>query len=162
MIAVVQRCRSASVRVAGEIVGQLRGPCGLVVLLGVEVGDTADQADRMAHKLAKLRIFEDPNGKMNLALPDVGGSLLVISQFTLLGDCSGGNRPSFVRAARPEHAEPLFERCVAQLRASQLPVETGRFRTDMKVELLNDGPVTLVVHIPPEAQRTGEELPDGS
>jgi D-tyrosyl-tRNA(Tyr) deacylase len=147
MIAVVQRCRSASVRVADEVVGQLRGPRGLVVLLGVEVGDTLEQADRMAQKLAKLRIFEDANGKMNLALTDVGGSLLVISQFTLLGDCSGGNRPSFVRAARPEHAEPLFERCVGQLRAMELPVETGRFRTEMQVALVNDGPVTLLVEV---------------
>lgn len=154
MRAVVQRCARGSVSVRGEVVGALGARGGLVVLLAVEVGDGPDEARKMADKLARLRIFEDGDGKMNLAVGDVGGSLLVISQFTLAGDCSGGNRPSFVRAARPEVAEPLVDAVVARLRAAQpdghaLAVETGRFRTEMKVELLNDGPVTIVLDVAP-------------
>ncbi|MFM7260826.1 MAG: D-aminoacyl-tRNA deacylase [bacterium] len=154
MRAVVQRCARGSVTVDGTVVGALGPRGGLVVLLGVEVGDGTDEASKMADKLAKLRIFEDASGKMNLAIGDVGGSLLVISQFTLAGDCSGGNRPSFVRAARPEVAEPLVEAVVARLRAPLptghgIEVETGRFRTEMKVDLLNDGPVTIVLDVQP-------------
>lgn len=151
MRAVIQRCRRASVQVDGEVVGALGDHGGLAVLLGIEVGDTSTEAVRIAEKLAKLRIFEDSAGKMNLSVADVGGSLLVISQFTLAGDCSGGNRPSFVRAARPEVAEPLVARVVEELRSSGLHVETGRFRTEMKVELLNDGPVTIVLDVTPNA-----------
>ena len=148
MIAVVQRCSRGEVRVAGDLVGQLTGAGGLVALVGVEVGDTELDAGRLAEKLVKLRIFEDSAGKMNLSVTDVGGSALVISQFTLAGDCSGGNRPSFVRAARPEAAEPLFERVVARMRELGLPVETGRFRTEMQVDIVNNGPVTIILRVP--------------
>jgi D-tyrosyl-tRNA(Tyr) deacylase len=147
MIAVVQRCSRGEVRVAGERVGALQERGGLVVLLGVEVGDGSAQAQKMADKIAKLRVFEDTAGKMNLALSDMGGSVLVISQFTLAGDCSGGNRPSFIAAARPEVAEPLVTEVVDRIRALGLHVETGRFRTEMKVDILNDGPVTLILKI---------------
>lgn len=150
MIAVAQRCSRGEVRVSGERVGALADAGGLVVLLGVEVGDGPAEAERMADKIVRLRIFEDAGGKMNLAAADVGASFLVISQFTLAGDCAGGNRPSFVRAARPEHAEPLFESVVARMRATGARVETGRFRTEMEVDLVNDGPVTLIVRV--EAQ----------
>ena len=147
MIAVVQRCSRGEVRVGGDRVGALGERGGLVVLLGVETGDTIDHARKMGDKLIKLRIFEDGDGKMNLAVAEVGGSILVISQFTLAGDCSGGNRPSFVRAARPEAAEPLVNEVVARIADSGLAVETGRFRTEMKVDILNDGPVTLIVRV---------------
>ena len=150
MIAVVQRCSRGEVRVSGERVGALQERGGLVVLLGVEVGDQPAQAQKMADKIAKLRIFEDAAGKMNLAVADVGGSVLVISQFTLAGDCSGGNRPSFIAAARPEAAEPLVVEVVERIRSAGLHVETGRFRTEMKVDILNDGPVTLIVRVPNE------------
>lgn len=151
MIAVVQRCSRGEVRVAGARVGALGDTGGLVVLLGVEVGDGESEAMKMADKIVKLRIFEDAAGKMNLAAPDVGASFLVISQFTLAGDCSGGNRPSFVAAARPEAAEPLFEKVVARMRAGGHAVETGRFRTEMQVDILNDGPVTLIVRVEPSS-----------
>ncbi len=147
MIAVVQRCSRGEVRVGGDRVGALGERGGLVVLLGVETGDTIEHARKMGDKLIKLRIFEDGDGKMNLAVAEVGGSILVISQFTLAGDCSGGNRPSFVRAARPEAAEPLVNEVVARIAESGLAVETGRFRTEMKVDILNDGPVTLIVRV---------------
>ena len=150
MIAVVQRCSRGEVRVSGERVGALQERGGLVVLLGVEVGDQPPQAQKMADKIAKLRIFEDAAGKMNLAVADVGGSVLLISQFTLAGDCSGGNRPSFIAAARPEAAEPLVAEVVERIRAAGLHVETGRFRTEMKVDILNDGPVTLILRVPNE------------
>ncbi|MEY2714835.1 MAG: hypothetical protein RIT24_1178, partial [Planctomycetota bacterium] len=129
MIAVVQRCSRGEVQVAGERVGALRERGGLVVLLGIEVGDERAHAQKMADKIAKLRVFEDAAGKMNLALADVGGSVLLISQFTLAGDCSGGNRPSFISAARPEAAEPLVTEVVDRIRSLGLHVETGRFRT---------------------------------
>jgi D-tyrosyl-tRNA(Tyr) deacylase len=148
MIAVVQRCSHGEVRVDGERVGALRERGGLVVLLGVEVGDDRAHAQKMADKIAKLRVFEDAAGKMNLALSDVGGSVLVISQFTLAGDCSGGNRPSFTAAARPEAAEPLVNEVVERIRSLGLHVETGRFRTEMKVDILNHGPVTLIIRVP--------------
>lgn len=148
MLAVVQRCSRGEVRVAGERVGALQERGGLVVLLGVEVGDQHAQAQKMADKIAKLRIFEDAAGKMNLALADIGGSVLVISQFTLAGDCSAGNRPSFITAARPEAAEPLVTEVVERIRSLGLHVETGRFRTEMKVDILNDGPVTLIIRVP--------------
>jgi D-tyrosyl-tRNA(Tyr) deacylase len=152
MIAVVQRCSRGEVRVAGARVGALGGNGGLVVLLGVEVGDGEAEAAKMADKIAKLRIFEDAAGKMNLSAADVGASFLVVSQFTLAGDCSGGNRPSFVSAARPESAEPLFESVVARMRSAGHTVETGRFRTEMEVDIVNDGPVTLIVRVDPQAR----------
>ncbi|MFM7134531.1 MAG: D-aminoacyl-tRNA deacylase [Planctomycetota bacterium] len=145
MIAVVQRSSRGEVRVAGEPVGRLVGRGGLTVLLGVEVGDGAAQAEKMADKISKLRIFEDDAGKMNLSVADAGGSVLVVSQFTLAGDASGGNRPSFINAARPEAAEPLVDAVVARIRANGLHVETGRFRTEMEVELVNAGPVTIIL-----------------
>jgi D-tyrosyl-tRNA(Tyr) deacylase len=148
MIAVVQRCSRGEVRVDGESVGSLLAKGGLVVLVGVETDDSAGHARKLGDKIAKLRIFEDDAGKMNRSVQDVGGSVLLISQFTLAGDCAGGNRPSFTRAARPERAEPLFDAVVAAVRATGLVVATGRFRTDMKVDILNDGPVTLILRVP--------------
>lgn len=155
MIAVVQRCRRGAVRVAGEEVGALGATGGLVVLLGVEVGDGAREAARMADKLAKLRIFEDGSGRMNRSVAEAGGSVLVVSQFTLAGDTRGGNRPSFTQAARPESAEPLVARVVDEIRRTGLEVATGRFRTEMEVDLLNDGPVTLIVRVDPPGSAGG-------
>ena len=143
MRAVVQRVSRASVTVAGEIVGEIAR--GFLVLLGVAEGDTTDDADYLAQKIAGLRVFEDPEGKMNLALADVGGAMLVVSQFTLMGDCRKGRRPGFDRAARPEVADPLYQRFVAQVRELGLTVATGKFQAQMDVELVNDGPVTLLV-----------------
>ena len=144
MIAVVQRVREASVTVAGEVVGAVAH--GLCVLLGVERGDDDARAVAMAAKLAKLRIFVDDAGKMNRSVVDVGGAVLVVSQFTLAGDTSGGNRPSFVDAAPPEVAAPLYMRVVEGMRTTfGLAVATGRFRTSMEVHIVNDGPVTLIV-----------------
>jgi D-tyrosyl-tRNA(Tyr) deacylase len=147
MIAVVQRCSRAEVRVGGARVGALGERGGLTVLLGIEVADTAEQAKRMADKLAKLRVFEDAQGKMNLAAGEVGATVLVVSQFTLAGDTSGGNRPSFTNAARPEAAEPLVTAVVEAIRRHGLSVETGRFRTEMEVDLVNQGPITLIVRV---------------
>ena len=138
MRAVVQRVSSASVTVDGEQVASIGR--GLVVLLGVSAGDGEAEADRVAAKLEALRVFEDNAGKMNLSVRDVGGELLVVSNFTVCGDTRKGNRPSFVDAARPEVAEPLVERVRAALAA-----EGGRFGARMAVELVNDGPVTLVI-----------------
>jgi len=143
MRAVVQRVSSASVTVAGEITGQIER--GLLVLLGVADGDTADDAVVMAQKVGGLRIFEDADGKMNLDLKEIGGSLLSVSQFTLLGDCRKGRRPSFIAAARPELAEPLYRRFVAEIQGQGIPVAEGRFQTHMDVALVNDGPVTLLL-----------------
>ncbi len=143
MRAVVQRVTRAEVRVGGEVVGAI-GP-GLLVLLGVARDDGEADARAMADKLAGLRIFEDAAGKMNLAAAEVGGALLVVSQFTLLGDGRKGNRPSFVEAAAPEPADALYQRVCALLREKGLPVETGVFRAQMAVELVNDGPVTILL-----------------
>jgi D-tyrosyl-tRNA(Tyr) deacylase len=141
--AVVQRVRAASVTVGDETVGSIgRGFC---VLLGVETGDTPERAKALAARIAKLRIFDDAAGKMNLALAEVGGEVLLVSQFTLLGECSGGNRPSFVRAARPEEAEPLYGLVRGELERSGLRVATGRFRTAMLVRIENEGPVTILL-----------------
>ncbi len=143
MRAVVQRVRSASVTVGDETVGAIgRGFC---VLLGVETGDTPERAKALAGRLARLRIFDDAAGKMNLALAEVGGEILLVSQFTLLGECSGGNRPSFVRAARPEEAEPLYGLVRDELGRCGIRVATGRFRTAMLVRIENDGPVTILL-----------------
>ncbi len=143
MRAVIQRVSQASVLVNHETVGEIG--CGLLVLLGVEVGDTQDDLNYMVKKTANLRIFEDLAGKMNLSLQDVSGKMLAISQFTLLGDVSRGNRPSFIQAAAPEFANTMYESFVREIRARGLDVETGIFRADMKVSLINDGPVTIVI-----------------
>jgi D-tyrosyl-tRNA(Tyr) deacylase len=141
--AVVQRVSRAEVRVDGELVGRIDR--GLCVLLGAAVDDTVEDVVWMAEKVAGLRVFADPAGQMNLALADVGGAVLAVSQFTLLGDCRKGRRPSFVQALAPGPAEELYERFVAALRERGLPVEKGRFRADMAVDLVNDGPVTLLL-----------------
>ncbi len=128
-----------------EVTGEI-GP-GLCVLVGVTHDDTEDQAVKLAQRLWKLRIFSDDEGKMNRSVNDIGGSLLIVSQFTLYADARKGNRPSYVDAARPEVAEPLIERTVKELKALGADVETGRFRADMDVELVNDGPVTIILEV---------------
>lgn len=143
MRAVVQRVAAASVKVESEVVGQIER--GFLVLLGVGTDDSDADAVTLAEKIAGLRVFEDENGKMNLALNDVDGRMLVVSQFTLFGDCRKGRRPSFVDAARPEQAECLYESFVAEVRGQGVQVETGRFQTQMDVSLVNDGPVTLLL-----------------
>ena len=143
MKAVIQRVTSASVHVDGELIGSCGH--GLLILLGVVAGDTEEDLDRMLQKMIKLRIFEDENGKMNLSLKDVGGAILAVSQFTLYGDARGSRRPSFITAARPEKANELYEKLVESWRTQGIRVETGRFRTDMQVNLTNDGPVTLLM-----------------
>ena len=140
---VVQRVLRASVRVAGEVRGSVER--GLLVFLGVANGDGEDAARFLADKLAALRIFEDEGGKMNRSVLDVGGGVLVVSQFTLLGDARKGNRPSFSDAAPPEAANALYERFCAMLREKGLAVATGVFRAEMAVELVNDGPVTILL-----------------
>jgi D-tyrosyl-tRNA(Tyr) deacylase len=143
MRAVVQRVSRGEVRVDGQPVGAVGR--GLVVLLGVARDDGEADARAMADKLAGLRVFEDAAGKMNLALAEAGGGLLVISQFTLLGDARKGNRPGFTDAAPPEAADALYQRTCALLREKGLPVATGIFRADMAVELVNEGPVTILL-----------------
>ncbi|HEY7327764.1 MAG TPA: D-aminoacyl-tRNA deacylase [Gemmataceae bacterium] len=143
MRAVVQRVRRASVAIDGETVGAIER--GLLVLLGVTTADTVLEVNRLADKTANLRIFNDESGKMNLSVADVRGSMLVVSQFTLYGDCRKGRRPSFVAAATPDIAVPLYEAFVNALRSVGLPVQTGRFGAMMQVELVNDGPVTLIL-----------------
>ena len=137
----LQRVSRAEVRVAGRVTGRIDH--GYLLLVGLTHGDTASQLEWMAEKVAGLRLFADADGKMNLGLSDVGGAVLVVSQFTLYGDSAKGRRPSFVDAARPEIAKPLYDRFVALLRERALPVETGEFGAMMDVELVNDGPVTL-------------------
>ena len=143
MRAVVQRVSRASVVIAGETVGAI--DTGLVVLLGVTHDDTPERAKWLAEKVAGLRIFNDADGKMNRDLGEVGGSMLIVSQFTLYGDCRKGKRPSFIDAAPPDIAIPLYEAFINGVKALGIPVATGRFGADMKVELVNDGPVTLIV-----------------
>ncbi len=143
MRVVLQRVRRACVRVDGAVVGEI-GP-GFLALTGIAADDTPATVDAMSAKVAGLRIFDDADGRFNLALADVGGSVLVVSQFTLIADLRRGRRPSFLGAARPEVAEPLVERFAAGLRAAGVPVESGRFGAHMDVELVNDGPVTLVL-----------------
>jgi D-tyrosyl-tRNA(Tyr) deacylase len=143
MRAVIQRVGKASVSVEGEVVGQIGR--GVVVLVGVTHGDTQEQADWLAEKIASLRIFEDAEGKMNLGLLDVGGTALVVSQFTLYADARKGRRPSFTDAALPEVAEPLVDYFAQALRRQGVPVETGVFRAHMLVEIHNDGPVTILL-----------------
>ncbi len=143
MRAVLQRVTRACVTVGDEVTGQIER--GLVVLLGVEQDDTDADAHQLADKTIQLRIFDDAEGKMNLALADVGGSVLVVSQFTLLGDCRKGRRPSFIQAAAPEVAERLYETFVAAIGVQGIRIATGKFRASMLVELVNDGPVTLIL-----------------
>jgi D-tyrosyl-tRNA(Tyr) deacylase len=143
MRAVVQRVSRAEVRVAGELVGRIGR--GLLALVGAAEGDGEDDVAYVADKLAGLRVFADDEGLMNRSVAEVGGGLLVVSQFTLLGDCRKGRRPSFVAALAPGPAEQLYEKLLARLRGMQLPVESGRFRAMMDVELVNDGPVTLLL-----------------
>jgi len=142
---VVQRVAWARVRVEGEKVGEI-GP-GLLVLVGAAAGDTAADAAALADKLAGLRIFPDDEGRMNRSVDEAGGAVLVVSQFTLLGDLRRGRRPSFTAAAPPEEAEPLVDAVAEHLRRAGVPCATGRFRAHMEVELLNDGPVTLVLEV---------------
>ncbi|MBQ7913256.1 MAG: D-tyrosyl-tRNA(Tyr) deacylase [Clostridia bacterium] len=143
MKAVVQRVKQTRLSVDGKTVSEI--PFGLTVFLGVKVGDTEKEAAYLAKKIAGLRVFEDENGKMNLSVKDVGGEVLLVSQFTLYGDASHGNRPSFTLAERPEKAEPLYEFAVKELSAYGVPVKKGVFGADMQIEQYNDGPVTILL-----------------
>ena len=140
---VVQRVKKAEVKVDGNIIGKIDK--GFLVLIGIKVGDTKEQADYLVKKLCNLRVFSDENDKMNLSINDVKGKLLIVSQFTLYGDCSQGNRPSFIEAARPEEANPLYEYFCNQCELNNIEVQKGIFGADMKVELINDGPVTIII-----------------
>ncbi len=143
MRCVIQRVTQASVAIDGETVG--RCGHGFLVLIGVHVNDTDADLKYMAEKVPNLRVFEDVAGKMNLSLKDVGGEILAVSQFTLYGDARGGRRPSFIEAARPEKAVPMYELLVESWRSQGIYVETGRFGADMQVSLVNDGPVTILM-----------------
>jgi D-aminoacyl-tRNA deacylase len=143
MKAVIQRVSSASVTIEGRVVSEIGR--GFLVLLGVRRGDTRDDAAYLARKIAKLRVFNDPAGKMNLGLSDVEGSVLAVSQFTLYADTRGGNRPGFSEAAAPDDGKRLYQQFCELLRDEQLEVQQGIFQTDMKVALVNDGPVTIIV-----------------
>ena len=144
MRVVVQRCSRAEVRIDGNSVGKIGQ--GFMLLVGITETDTTAEADLLAKKIAQLRVFEDEAGKMNLAIRDVEGAILSISQFTLYADCRKGNRPSFIRAARPEQASPLYDYFNETLRTTYgLTVETGRFGADMKVDFINDGPVSILL-----------------
>ncbi len=145
MITVLQRVSEASVRVEGEVIGQIGQ--GLLVLLCAEQGDTEAVADKLLAKVLKLRIFADEAGKMNRSVQDVGGGLLVVSQFTLAADVAGGNRPSFTQAAKPDEGRRLYEHFVAQARAAHPVVQTGQFAADMQVALVNDGPITIPIRM---------------
>ena len=145
MKVVVQRVKHTSLSVNGQLISEI--PFGLAVYLGVKVGDTDDMPAQMAKKIAAMRIFEDENGKMNLSVRDVGGEILLISQFTLYGYCSHGNRPGFTMAERPERADMLYERTAEELRMLGVTVKTGVFGADMKIEQYNDGPVTIIYEI---------------
>ena len=149
MISVLQRVREARVEVAGQAVGAIGA--GLLVLVCAERGDTETEADRLLAKVLKLRIFSDTAGKMNKSVQDVGGGLLVVSQFTLAADTTGGNRPSFTQAAAPAEGQRLYDYFVAQARAAHPVVATGQFAADMQVHLVNDGPVTIPLRMAPAA-----------
>ncbi|MGN0812025.1 MAG: D-aminoacyl-tRNA deacylase [Candidatus Coproplasma sp.] len=145
MKAVVQRVKQTKLSVDGELVSQIDG--GLTVFLGIKCGDCERQAEWIAKKIASLRIFEDANGKMNLSVKDVKGEVLLVSQFTLYGDASHGNRPSFTEAEEPQRANGLYEYCAEQLRSLDVPVKQGVFGADMKIEQYNDGPVTIILEV---------------
>lgn len=140
---VIQRVTSSKVTIGGEVRGEIGK--GFLVLIGVAGGDTAEIADKMIRKMVNMRIFEDENGKTNLGLKDVGGSLLLISQFTLYADCKKGNRPSFIKAGAPDMAEKLYDYIISECKKEIEVVEQGEFGADMKVELLNDGPFTILL-----------------
>ena len=140
---VLQRVSSASVTVDGNVIGKINK--GFLVLLGIKSTDTKQDVDYMVKKVINLRIFRDENDKMNLSLKDVNGELLIVSQFTLYGDASGGNRPSFIEAGKPDIAIPLYEYFISECKKQISVVQTGKFGADMKVELLNDGPVTIIM-----------------
>ncbi|MGB7460711.1 MAG: D-aminoacyl-tRNA deacylase [Carnobacterium jeotgali] len=140
---VIQRTKEASVSIEGAIVGEISH--GLVLLVGIEEQDQQEDVDYLVRKISKMRIFEDTEGKMNLSIEDVGGAILSISQFTLYAETKKGNRPSFIKAAKPEIAIPLYEALNTGLRETGLTVQTGEFGADMKVSLLNDGPVTIII-----------------
>ena len=146
MRVVLQRVAKASVKVEGEVIGKIDK--GLLVLLGIHVDDNIKELDWMVNKVIGLRIFEDEDGKMNKSLADVDGELLVVSQFTLYGDCEKGRRPGFIEAARPEKAIPMYETFIDRCKGNGISVKSGEFGADMKVDLLNDGPVTLVIDSP--------------
>ncbi|MBI1921325.1 MAG: D-tyrosyl-tRNA(Tyr) deacylase [Geobacter sp.] len=143
MKAVIQRVSEAKVVVGGETVGEIGR--GILVLLGVEKGDSEKDADWLTEKIAGLRIFEDDAGKMNLSVQDIGGALLIVSQFTLAGNCAKGRRPSFDTAAPPDEAKRLYEYFVEKAKSLGIPAQTGIFQADMKVHLVNDGPVTFIL-----------------
>lgn len=143
MRAVVQRVKYTSLKVDGALISEI--PFGLTVFLGIKSGDSEKEADYIVKKIANLRIFEDEQGKMNLSVKDVGGEVLLVSQFTLYGDSSHGNRPSFTMAERPERAEPLYEYALQALSAQGVTVKKGVFGADMQIEQLNDGPVTILL-----------------
>lgn len=145
MKAVIQRVRRTLLKVEGQLISEIDG--GLCVYLGIKAGDTDDMPAAMAKKIAALRIFEDENGKMNLSVAQAGGQILLVSQFTLYGDCSHGNRPSFTLAERPERAEKLYLSTAEELKKYGLTVKTGVFGADMKIEQFNDGPVTIIYEI---------------
>ena len=140
---VIQRVKNASVTVEKKVVGEIEK--GFLVLIGIKIGDTKEQADYLVKKLCNLRVFTDENDKMNLSLKDVEGKLLIVSQFTLYANCNDGNRPSFIEAARPEEAIPLYEYFCDECAKRGFEVQKGIFGADMKVQLLNDGPVTIVI-----------------
>ncbi len=140
---VIQRVKHAKVEVENKIVGKIGQ--GFLVLLGVGPDDTKETADYLVQKLIKLRVFEDENGKINLGLKDINGELLIVSQFTLYADCTGGNRPSFTLAAKPDKANELYEYFISKCEEENVKVDHGIFGADMKVELLNDGPVTIIL-----------------
>ena len=145
MRAVIQRVKHTTLSVDGRLVSEI--PFGLAVYLGVKVGDTDEMPAAIAKKIAALRIFEDENGKMNLSVGDVGGEIMLISQFTLYGDCSHSNRPSFIAAERPERANSIYEATRDELISRGMTVKTGIFGADMKIEQFNDGPVTIIYEI---------------
>ena len=143
MRAVIQRVKSASVTVEGRVVSEIHK--GLLIFLGIAQEDAPADVDYMANKIANLRIFEDDEGRMNLSILDVGGEVLVVSQFTLYGDCRKGRRPSFIAAARPEKADPLYQAFMDEISRLGVPVKAGIFQAMMDVELINDGPVTMLL-----------------
>ena len=145
MRAVIQRVKSSSVKVEEEVVGQIGQ--GFLVLLAVHKDDTEEKIAKIAEKIANLRVFEDSEGKFNLYLKDVQGSILAVSQFTLYGNCEKGNRPSFIEAARPEKAEDYYNKFVQTLKEKGINTETGRFQTFMEVSIINDGPTTIIIDI---------------